>query len=351
MEQSIFRYCDIKYKNNYRFETTYSNYLQVLEILKELQKSDDKCIKFILRIDNNKYYECEDLINRLVESNYFIEKIEFGKKFNSTKYLNLKNLDGVKTVHFFGKYKSNLKDLPDNLENIIIKNTNNIEFIEIPFGLRRLTIFQKKSINYVRHHWYYIDFINMKDKHNKILLLNSSYDLTNQMNKYFEQEPNYIILGIYAHSDTLINIPHSIHTIQIFSSDNIMLEYLPNSVNRIIFSVDNNSSLINLPSSIKQIDFYNCSEQIINRLGQLPESIEEIFIEYDFISIARNQLILHMPNKLRIIKLKYTKKIKTIPYYSFHYTDYTRSGLSKIIEEYKIKNNLDFKITNILNII
>ncbi len=290
----------------------------------------------VLQISNN---NCIDLINQLSELHCW-ECIIFSKNFSTHKYHQIKNMQQVKYVIYKGLWNENLTDLPSNIDilSIVVKNHDN-KFISIPHGVKKILIEEKNKANR-----YFVDLENLEGIKN-ILFVSGSNFIPNYSNLNFE----YLI---YNHQNNFIdftNIPSCVKILKIGCGIfNETLDYLPNSVEEIIFNSIINASLSNIPSSVNKVsirvDETSCEN--IKRINELPDSVEILNLtfyayknyEYEVFANFAFAHLINLPKKIKVLNKNTSKFLIEI------------KNFFEKVNKIKLGKSLDFNICYCPNI-
>jgi len=251
----------------------------------------------ILQISNN---NCHNLIKIISKLDYF-EHIIFTKKFSTTKYLEIKNMSNVKYVNYKGLWNQNLHNLPSGLDGIKINvKSDTTKLLTIPFGTKRILI------SIVKRYWkvydYNLENLENFNEINKILFVfNTGY--INISNLEFQ----YLIYGVNNTFIDFTNIPNCVKILELYEDFNGNMNYLPNSIEKIIINGKNKMDLLNLPSSVKEICYKCRSLDPFGDFGKIPDFIQILNINFNH--IGTNDLVLlnicrvPLPNKIKELKI------------------------------------------------
>lgn len=209
----------------------------------------------------------------------------------------------VKYIYYKSLFHHNIINIPNdiNLLKIYEKNYNNIKFYDIPKGLKNLIIIGKKKYDIIK-------FYDIPKGIKKILFVNNEKD---NVNNYLLSCDDFQYLAIIKNnvSIDLSNIPFCVKVLDIFTSKNMNLDYLPCSIERIIIRENNYNTfydLSNLPNSVKEIYFINMTfvKSFISILNKIPTNIEMIYIDtlnnHCLLTELKN---VKFPSKLKLLKI------------------------------------------------
>jgi hypothetical protein len=296
---------NITYNNEYEIELKYiDNY--IFTIIVEL----DKLLKF--------------------------KKIKFGKKAYDIYLFELTNLN-IKNYSLVTREFYDLTYLPNKLDTLEVLVNKQIKLIKTPSELKKIIIRADDCS-------YNINIYN-KLKFNKILFINT--DITNYNNEktkqieYFNYKYNILCLTgenslydveIFKNID-IYNLSNYIKVLYIsfykgrswldenkkIKEINDILEYLPNSVEKIIFHHHMKFNLNNIPSSVKTLEFVNATIFDLELFNKIPDFIENLHI----FDVEMNNL-----NKLMIFK--FPKNLKKIVVNEDREIDFYKKILHKL---------------------
>ena len=251
----------------------------------------------ILQISNNK---CVNIIKVLAQLDYF-ECLIFSKNFCTSKYFELKNMHTVRYVIYKGLYNTNMNDLSSNIDilSVAIKNNTNNLF-SVPNGIKKILIKNKRN-----KHLLHLE--NLKDIKN-ILLINHSKCIQNYSNLEFQY------LAYLDNKNSFIdftNLPNCVRILELCDNFDKTLDYLPNSIEKIIFNRTINTNLSNIPSSVKEISINKLSLNNIRSINELPEFIQILNIEFNCNFIDHNfnnnihilEQLVNLPSKMNILNV------------------------------------------------
>ena len=275
----------------YRIVIDYENYHLVKIIIRELEQFA-QTRTYCLTINKNNQI---DLVNDLVELNCF-SHIIFGKQFNTHEYSRLKFLTNVSRVRYMSRYKSNLVDLPEWLDSLVFQSNSyrSIELLDIPKGVQEILIYSKTEQSI-----YTIDLTHLCEP-KKILFVNSDKKITNLNNLTYD----VIVLERANSSIDLTNLLNTVQMIKLYDQFDKSLDWLPDSVVKIVFNGRIESEISNIPSSTKCVQF-NWAEKIFPaKLKELPDSIEHIYLRSICqIHIDKCEPIIKLPRFLKTIHI------------------------------------------------
>lgn len=189
-----------------------------------------------------------------------LDMIILSSKFNS--YINLDNLTRLKYLIFGYEYNKQTKFV----------SMNNLTHLGFGYCFNF-----PLEIEYLKN----LTHLKLSEKYNQAIK--------------FPDNLIYLYIGYGFNID--INIPYSIKIIHTNSSNYSIIDYLPNTIEKIIIGVDFDVELNNLPNQIKKLQFEYTSDYS-KKLVNLPDSIESIEIGYwtKFIEIT------NIPKNLKKIK-------------------------------------------------
>lgn len=301
LEKKNFRY---KIVSNYYKKVSEVN-LDIINIINEIRPYLSDSISLIINNNN---------VNTLVQSLTILDcfkNIIFRRKFTTMNYdfSLMKNVSNV----ICNKFPNlNFLNLPEGLNMLRIEvEFKSSKLFQIPLNTKKLLIVNKSvSRNYL---------LNMEDISGikKILFV----DNVCYVNNFNELDYDVLILGTNNRTINLNNLRVGIKVLWLYDTFNNNLDYLPDSVEKIIFNGLIHSNLSNLPSSTKIIEFKSFS---CDKLDELPDSIEKIHLQ----KICNNFVpkFKHLPKKLKLFITNST------------------SSLNNKLKKYKKINKLDFKI-------
>ena len=294
--------------------------LNIVEIIEVILPYLDNPITLII----NKNYQ-PTLMLKLMDLDCF-ENIIFGKQFD-VKNHNFACMKNITNVMYTKRLNSNLLNLPQNLNVIKIRlRCSEFKLIEIPSNTHKLFIFVIGS-EYC--------LLNMEDVKGikKILFVDNWNEIKNSHTiEYDCLVMNYDNLHI-----DFTNLPFTLKILYLHDGFNKCLDYLPSSVEKIIFAGTIGSNLSDLPSSVKSIEFRCFSFNQIDKLKELPDTIETIYLMCN--GLNESEPIKYLPKKLCLVKIELLQpnsfKISFIKNYE---------SIIRSIENYKRENNLNFVI-------
>lgn len=248
-------------------------------IIFDILKSTQSCLtnkSILLKIHNNNKYQ--QVINVLSKLDYF-ECIIFNKKFNTCNYHELKNMIGVKYVIYKNMWNENLAELPPNLNLVKINiKQNTSKLYTIPHGIENISIYENYN-KICKHTITNLNNLNNLNKICNILLIN---DETTSITKYNKNNFEYLCCLVKNDFIDFNNLPNCIEILELWNNFDKSLDYLPNTITRIIFNGDIMTKLYNLPSSIKEIYFNDIkSAEIFKKIIELPNFIETIYFNFN----------------------------------------------------------------------
>lgn len=319
-------YCNYKYdikcfkmkenydrtKFRYKIVSSYLNKLgkcnlDIIQIINEIKPHLDNPITLVINKNNQ-----PALIFKLMNL-YCFQNIIFGKQFDMKIYnfVGIKNLSNV-----ICSKCNNLSNLPENLNILRIQvGWKESKLFEIPFNTKKLFISNSKDLKYS------LDMEGIKGV-KKILFVNNFNEIVN----LHTIEYDCLMFNVSNSHIDFTNLPLTLKIIYLQNQFNKCLDYLPSSIEKIIFAGSVYSNLTNLPSSVKSIEFRFLLSNQIDKLKELPDSIETIYL----MCYALKQLepIKYLPKKLCLVKIERV----------------TSSHIIRVIENYKKENNLNFDI-------
>lgn len=212
-------------------------------------------IKSLVFVDNFNYP-----IDRIPEC---VEIIEFRGFYQGLFNYNLNNLpQSIKKIYMFSAYYQNgYSNLPENLEELYIENSNNtiINLNNLPANLKLL------NINSPLHESFTFDHLPVNLKHLHI---------------------GYSCGLLQARLD---NLPESLETLEINADFNFQIDNLPNNLKYLsIENISFNQSIYNLP---KELQYLVISSKEFNQpIGNLPLNLIEVAINFGQNDIEINDL-------------------------------------------------------------
>jgi len=245
----------------------------------------------ILQISNN---GCENLINELSNTCCF-DCIIFSKNFSTSKYIEIKNMIGVKYVIYKGLWNENIINLPNNLEILVLNVKKNIvKLFNIPEGTRKIIFNKCKKEQHI------INLEDMKGEIKKILYVDK-HNLFNMRNSLNLHELEYECLVCLKNNNCIdfTNLPTCIKLLYLQNFDDT-LDYLPSSIEKIIFNFQCYSDMLNLPPSIKTIHLNN-----VCLIKDLPDFVEILYIDFFRGDVAQDMTSIKFPQKTKIINVIY----------------------------------------------
>jgi hypothetical protein len=312
-------YCNYKYdikcfkmkekydRTKFRYKIVSSN-LDIIQIINEIKPYLNEPITLII----NK--NCQSILMlKLIELDCF-PNIIFGKQFDIKNY-NFTSMKNTLNIICTKCNNLDLSNLPKNLNILRIQvGWRELKLIEIPSNTKKLFI--SNSIDSNKY------LLNMEGVNvvNKILFVDNFNEIVNGCNYEF------LMFNINNSHIDFTNLPFTLKILYLYDGFNKCLDYLPDSIEKIIFDGAINSNLSNLPSSVKSIEFRFLSPNQIDKLKELPDSIEIIYLMND--ALIKLEPIKYLPKKLCLVKIERI----------------SRPHIIRAIENYKRENNLNFVI-------
>jgi len=322
----------------YKIIIGYEYYHLITQIFTELEPHMHSKYKnkWILQINNCNNFS--QIIEQTVGLIPFTDII-FGKQFTGNlANTSISDIKNIRTILFKSNWSGNLKNfkyLPENINRLefVCSDYRSIEFFSIPPGIKKIQIINKKeAIKYP------VDLTGLTNP-SEILFINSDKKIINfHLLKY-----DVILIERANKSVNLTNLPDTIQMIKLYDGfgtpedmfDNYpsqptnSLDYLPDSIVKIVFDGKFYTDLSNIPSSVKTISFtikYNFFD--FDVFTKLPDSIQIIHLIIK-ISFKSKLDIVKLPNKLekiifdtdrnyydkKILKKEYSELIKSIEKY------------------------------------
>ncbi len=166
-------------------------------------------------------------------------------------------------------WTENIEYLPHDLISLEFKsNSNEIKFFKISYGVENVIISNK--VGGVK---YSINLSNLANPQ-KILFVNSDKKIFNT--DLFECD--VLVLERQNDSINLTNLPNCIQMIKLYDGFADSLDWLPNSITKIVFDGDINSYIGNIPSSVKNV-YFNQPNVDLTKLSELPESVKHFYLK------------------------------------------------------------------------
>ena len=289
-------------------------------LLEELYCSNNQITEIIGLRYNVKILDCSN--NNIVNCNFLLYHMMYlNCANNNIKYLyypmNIKPKKysrKIKKIHYGSEYNKPLINLPSNLESLKLGHYFNYPVANLPDTVSNLTL----GPNTIKVYNYPLSLI--------MLTIETKNETKNETN-------------------ININLPTTIIQLVLGYYFNQSLDYLPNSIESIVFSEDAdeyklsnfNHNVDNLPNSIEYIRFGNKFNQSINNL---PDSIVNInFSDNSYFNREINKLPLML--EYLCFEMEYESKINL-------YENVNNNVTLELYEEYRDIDKLPNCITHLV---